>query len=229
MTTLQMSDEVSISRAEDRSRFLWAGGTVWDVVLGAEQTGGHVALLDQRGRHGDATPMHRHPAESEIFYVLDGTIRAFHGGTSVDLGAGSAIYLPAGQEHGMGVVSEQARIVTILTPGSFSRFVQAAGTPFSGDEPAQWEFDVSRLMHAAAEHGIEVTGPPPAVRAGAVAASRLAFGAWSSPCPRPGRTGCAVPSSTSTGATSRCSTGRSTRRSSPRCCPPAPSRTCSMA
>ena len=163
MTTLQMSDEVSISRAEDRERYLWAGGTVWDVVLGAEQTGGHIALLDQSGRHGDATPMHLHPGEAEIFYVLDGTIRAFHGGTSVDLGAGAAIYLPAGQEHGMGIVSDSARVVTILTPGSFSRFVRSAGVPFQGDEPAQWEFDVSRLMGAAAAHGIQVTGPPPTI------------------------------------------------------------------
>ncbi len=163
MTTLQMSDEVSISRSEDRSRYLWAGGTVWDVVLGADQTGGHIALLDQRGRQGDATPMHLHPHEAEIFYVVDGTIRAFHGGTSVDLGPGAAIYLPAGQEHGMGVVSDRARIVTITTPGSFSAFVQAAGVPVDGDEPAQWEFDVSRLMSNAAAHDIQVTGPPPTI------------------------------------------------------------------
>jgi quercetin dioxygenase-like cupin family protein len=163
MTTLQMSDEVSISRPEDRQRLLWAGGTVWDVVLGAEQTGGHVALLEQRGRHGDATPMHVHPREAEIFYVVDGTVRAFHGGTSVDLTAGAAIYLPAGQEHGLGVVSERARIVTITTPGSFSRFVQAAGVPLEGDVPAQWEFDVPRLVRTAAEHDIEITGPPPTV------------------------------------------------------------------
>lgn len=163
MTTLEMSDEVSVSRAEDRQRYLWAGGTVWQVVLSAEQTGGHIALLEQRGRHGDATPMHVHPGEAEIFYVLDGTIRAFHGGTSVDLAAGSAIYLPAAQEHGMGVVSERARVVTITTPGSFSRFVQAAGVPVEGDVPAQWEFDVSRLARAAGEHGIQVTGPPPTV------------------------------------------------------------------
>jgi hypothetical protein len=61
------------------------------------------------------------------------------------------------------VVSERARIVTILTPGSFSRFVRAAGTPFEGDEPEQWEFDVSRIVQAAAEHGIQVTGPPPTI------------------------------------------------------------------
>ena len=163
MTTLQMSDEVSITKAEDRPRYLWAGGTVFDVVLGAEHTGGHISLLDQLGRQGDATPMHRHPGESEIFYVLDGTLRAFHGGTSFDLAAGSAIYLPAGQEHGIGVVSERARILTILTPGSFSRFVQAAGTPVEGDAPAQWDFDVSRVMAAAGEHDIEITGPPPAL------------------------------------------------------------------
>ena len=163
MTTLQMSDTVSISRAGERRRLLWAGRTVFDVVLGAEQTGGHVALLDQVGRRGDATPRHLHRGESEIFYVLEGSVRAFCGGGSVDLDAGSAIYLPAEQEHALGVVSDRARIVTITTPGSFSRFVAGAGRPFEGEVPAQWEFDVPSLVAAAAEHGIEVTGPPPQV------------------------------------------------------------------
>ena len=163
MTALQMSEQVSITTAEERQRYLWAGGTVFDVVLGAEHTGGHLSLLDQTGRHRDATPMHLHPAEAEIFYVLDGSLRAFHGGSEVDLAAGSAIYLPAGQEHGIAVLSERARILTILTPGSFSRFVQAAGTPLDGDEPAQWDFDVSRIMSAAEQHDIVITGPPPSV------------------------------------------------------------------
>lgn len=161
MSSLAMSNAVAVTRARDRKRLLWAGGTSFDVVLGPEHTGGHVALVDQWGARGDTTPMHVHPDEAEVFYVLDGSIRAFHGGTSMDLDPGSAVYLPPAQEHAFGVISDRARILTLTTPGSFASFVTAAGVQIDGEVPAQWDFDVARIMTAAADHGIAITGPPP--------------------------------------------------------------------
>lgn len=163
MSLLPMSHALSVSHAEQRKKLLWAGGTVFDVVLGEEQTGGHVALVDQWGVRGDATPRHVHRDEAEIFYVLEGTIRAFHLDTSVDLAAGGAIYLPANQDHAFGVLSERVRLLTITTPGSFASFISTAGVAVEADVPAQWEFDVGRIMGAAAGHGIEITGPPPSL------------------------------------------------------------------
>lgn len=161
MSNLAMSTNVAVTWARDRKPLLWAGGTTFDVVLGPAQTGGHVALVDQWGAQGDTTPMHVHRDEAEVFYVLDGCIRAFHGGTSMDLDPGSAVYLPPAQEHAFGVTSHRARILTITTPGSFADFVTAAGVQVDGEVPAQWEFDVTSIMAAAADHGIEITGPPP--------------------------------------------------------------------
>jgi quercetin dioxygenase-like cupin family protein len=163
MSSLSMSDAVAVTRASERRRLLWAGGSTFDVVLGPEHTGGHVALVDQSGARGDVTPMHVHLDEAEVFYVLDGSIRAFHGGTSLDLEAGSAIYLPPAQEHAFGVISERARILTLTTPGSFASFVTSAGVEIEGEAPTQWDFDLTRIMAAAAEHRIDITGPPPAL------------------------------------------------------------------
>ncbi len=44
---------------------------------------------------------------------------------------------------------------------SFADFVRAAGVPVQGDAPATWEFDVGRILSAAAAHDIDVVGPPP--------------------------------------------------------------------
>ncbi len=161
MSSLALSTSVAVSRARERDRLLWAGGTTFDVVLGPEHTGGHVALLDQEGSRGDTTPRHVHRDEAEVFYVLEGTIRAFHGGTSWDLGPGDAVYLPPAQEHAFGVTSDRARLLTVTTPGSFARFVTAAGVRVDGEVPARWDFDVARIAGAAALHGLEITGPPP--------------------------------------------------------------------
>ena len=147
----------------DRPRLLWAGGTVFYVVLGAYATGGGLALLDQWGSLGDATPLHVHRREAEVFYVLEGSIRAWHLGTPHDLSAGSAVYLPAGQEHAFAVSSDRARVITVTTPGMFGDFVAAAGIAAEGVVPARWEFDVGRISAAASANGIDITGPPPSL------------------------------------------------------------------
>ena len=163
MSSLGMSGEVTVTRKHERSPLLWAGGTVFDVVLGGEASAGGFALLDQWGALGDTTPMHVHRNEAEVFYVLDGSIRAWHLGMTHDLDAGSAVYLPAGQEHAFAVTTERARVLTVTTPGGFADFVRAAGVPADGAVPEQWEFDVGRIMSAAADNGIDITGPPPSL------------------------------------------------------------------
>ena len=159
MSTLQSGPRLSLPT--NRRKLLWAGQTVFDVVLGAEHTGGAVALLDQHAGRGDVTPMHIHRDEAEIFYVLEGGITAWAGDEVHQLDAGSAVFLPAGQPHALGIRSEQARVLTVAVPGGFAGFVSAAGEPVSGEVPETWDFDIGRIMQAAPEHGIDIVGPPP--------------------------------------------------------------------
>jgi quercetin dioxygenase-like cupin family protein len=152
----------AVSRPGSRSKLLWAGGTVFDLVLDGSQTGGSVALLDQRGREGDTTPLHIHHHDAEIFYVLEGGVTAWANDEVHTLDEGSAIYLPAGQAHAFGIHTAHARIITVTAPAGFADFVRAAGTPVEdGTVPATWDFDLGALMAAAPQHGIEIVGPPP--------------------------------------------------------------------
>lgn len=107
--------------------------------------------------------MHVHRAEAEVFYVLEGGITAWAGGDVHELDAGDAVYLPSGQAHAFGIRTPTARVLTVTAPGGFADFVDAAGVPVSGDVPATWEFDVGRIMGAAAKHDIDIVGPPPAL------------------------------------------------------------------
>ena len=156
-----MSSLPVITRSADRERLLWAGRTVFDVVLGGDQTGGAVALLDQWGARGDVTPLHVHRSEAEIFYVLEGGVTAWVGDEQHDLDAGSAIYLPSGQPHAFGIRTERARLISVTAPGSFSAFVVEAGVPVTGRTPTVWDFDPARIRSAAPQHGIDIVGPPP--------------------------------------------------------------------
>ncbi|MDT4912035.1 MAG: hypothetical protein QOC66_1163 [Pseudonocardiales bacterium] len=160
MSTLAGSS-VAVSHGSDRTKLLWVGGTVFDVVLDEGQTGGSIALLDQVGIRGDTTPMHVHHNEAEIFYVIEGGITAWSGEDVVRLETGSAIYLPPDQPHAFGIHTATARIITVTSPAGFANFVRAAGQPVSGDVPATWEFDIGAIMAAAPQHAIDIVGPPP--------------------------------------------------------------------
>jgi quercetin dioxygenase-like cupin family protein len=159
MSTLE--GRAFLTHAADRRRLLWAGGTVFDVIIGGAQSGGVVSLLDQWGRRGDVTPLHIHNSEAEIFYVLEGGITAWVGSDVHHIDAGGAVYLPAGQAHAFGIRTEQARLITVTAPGSFADFVRTAGIAVDGHAPATWEFDVGRIMAAAGQHDIQIVGPPP--------------------------------------------------------------------
>ena len=150
-----------VTHAADRQRLLWAGGTVFDLIIGGEHSGGAVSLLDQRGRRGDVTPLHIHNIEAEIFYVLEGGITAWAGSDVHQIAAGGAVYLPPGQAHAFGIRTDEARLITVTAPGGFADFVTTAGIPFTGDTPTRWEFDPGRIMAAAGTHDIHIVGPPP--------------------------------------------------------------------
>jgi hypothetical protein len=56
----QFSSTVAMSDPERRQRYLWARNTFFDVILDEQHTVGAIALLDQRGGKGDATPLHEY-------------------------------------------------------------------------------------------------------------------------------------------------------------------------
>lgn len=123
------SGAVAVTRRENRTPLLWAGRTVFDVVLGGEHTGGSFALLDQTGDRGDATPMHVHRTDAEVLYVLDGAITAWAGDDATELGCGSAVYLPPGLAHAFRVEQDGTRVFTVTAPAGFADFVREAAIP----------------------------------------------------------------------------------------------------
>jgi quercetin dioxygenase-like cupin family protein len=131
-------------------RFL---GEPYRVRVSGADTGGSFAVLDTEAVRGHGSPMHVHRRDSEIFLVLEGTLRVVVDGEEHEAGAGCAAVLPAGLPHGFVVTSATARYLTMHHGTAFERFIGAVGD----------DGDRSRLAEVAAAHGIDVVGPPPAV------------------------------------------------------------------
>src|ERR687886_409298 len=94
--------------------------------------------------------------------VLADEVSVWAGDQHVVLRPGEFASAPKGVPHTYRVTSEErARIIVTSSTDEFARFVQAYGEPAPRRElPPAAPPDVERLGRLAAEHGIELLGPP---------------------------------------------------------------------
>ena len=123
---------------------------------------GEHSVLEMLAPAGDQPPLHVHHDSDEGFYVLEGEVTVWAGDECRVLGPGQFALGPKGVPHTYRVTSaEPARFVVTSSNGSVARFVQAYGVPAERPVlPTDVVPDVERLGRLAAEHGIELLGPP---------------------------------------------------------------------
>jgi quercetin dioxygenase-like cupin family protein len=139
----------------DTQRMIPFLGEWYHVRVSGQDTAGTFAVMETEATRGHGSPMHVHRHDSEIFLVLDGTLRVVVDGQEHEAGPGSAAVLPAGRPHGFVVTSTTARYLAVHHGPTFEQFVTAAAG--EGDNIP----DPSRLAVIAAAHGIDIVGPPP--------------------------------------------------------------------
>lgn len=140
----------------------WKTGRMTIKASGAE-TGGSFAQLETVDPRGTATPMHVHRNEDESFYVLEGEVSLLVDGERIDLCAGDYAFAPRGTTHAYIVRSQQARMLTTLTPAGLEELFVTLGTPVAdADQPAEGVLPpIGELVRSFGAYGCEVVGPPP--------------------------------------------------------------------
>ncbi len=118
-----------------------------------EDTGGAFGLVDMVDvPAGHMPPLHVHHNEDEGFYVLAGRVSLYLPDRRIDAQPGDFVLAPRGVPHAYRVGDAPARWLVTSTPAGFERFVAAV---------AQLdELDPETLTAIAAEHDIEILGPP---------------------------------------------------------------------
>jgi quercetin dioxygenase-like cupin family protein len=122
------------------------------ILVGGAQTDGTFALIESTAPPGDQTPLHVHHDDDEAFYVLEGELTAWVGDEKLVLRSGDAAFAPMGIPHAIRTGDEGARWLVTSTPAGFEPFVRAVG---AAGMPSPEE-----LTRIAAEHRIEILGPP---------------------------------------------------------------------
>lgn len=141
----------------------WFLGALLTIKADAAATGGRLGVMEHLAARGLGSPLHVHRREDEWFYVMEGEVTFWVGGRVVTAGPGDLAWLPRDVPHTFMVTSEQARFLLVVEPGGFEDFVRALSVPAERREiPPASDVppDMERLVAIAAEHGVEILGPP---------------------------------------------------------------------
>jgi quercetin dioxygenase-like cupin family protein len=123
------------------------------ILADAGLTGGRYGLVDMvEVPAGDMPPLHVHHAHDEGFLLLDGALTLYLPGREITMAPGEFALAPRGVPHSYRVGDAPARFLVLSTPGGFERFV--------ADVAALDELSPAALTATAAEHEIEILGPP---------------------------------------------------------------------
>lgn len=127
------------------------------VKVGDKETTNALTIIESECPPGWATPLHLHEQDDEAFYVLSGGMRVYHGEDVSRAEAGAFVLLDKGRPHAFAVDGDEPlRVLQLTWPAGFEHFVaEVAALPPGAPDPA-------RLAEIAAEHGIQILGPPPA-------------------------------------------------------------------
>lgn len=133
---------------------VWHAGMALRVVVGADATGGRLAICQVQAPPGSSTPVHRHEHEDEVVHVASGTVDVWQQGARASVDAGSSLLLPRGVPHRLSVGEHgSAEFFLAFLPGGVEHALVSAS---SGDPAAPLDpDDVAALL---AQAGVSVYG-----------------------------------------------------------------------
>lgn len=140
---------------------IWTLNTWMRYLATAEDTGGQLAVLEQRFSPAGDPPRHVHANEDEAVYLLEGELAATIGDNApLTAGPGDLVFLPRRIPHSLHARTPYVRGLVLLTPAGFEQFFAAIGQPAPGSElPEPAAPDVPAVVAAAARYGVAVLPP----------------------------------------------------------------------
>ncbi len=123
---------------------------VTEIYAARDQTGGSLGFLKQTIAPKSGPPLHVHPAEDELFYVLKGDFKVELGDKIMDAPAGTVMFVPRGTAHTFqNAGSEPGEFLVAVVPGGFEgMMVERQGA------------DAETVKALVQKYKMDVVGPP---------------------------------------------------------------------
>ncbi|KAB7731020.1 cupin domain-containing protein [Rudanella paleaurantiibacter] len=128
-----------------------------DIKVSVDDTGGQLSVLEYTGHQKGGPPLHIHPHQDEIFYVLDGQYLFQVGNEQQTLTAGDLIFLPRNVPHTFAQLSDAGRLLFFFQPaGKMENYFRTLGKLSGPPSPPEG----AKIF---ADHDMQVVGPPLAI------------------------------------------------------------------
>lgn len=151
-----------VRNADDAEKRAFFGGGLHEWKLLAEETGDAFYVFEDTMAKGKMTPLHLHPEAHELTYVVDGEIEVQVDGQRDRVRSGGLSFVPKGVAHAFVVLSAEARLIALQTPGSVGQaFYRGASEPATSDQSDTLDLARLQVTAVANPRGITLLGPPP--------------------------------------------------------------------
>jgi len=104
-------------------------GGYFRTLIAPQTTGNKLAALEFTLPKGAEPPPHVHVNEDESFFVLYGRISVIVGDTVTILEKGDALFAPRNIPHAFTILTEQATLINLITPGTLWNYFIAFSEP----------------------------------------------------------------------------------------------------
>ncbi|MEZ0481086.1 quercetin 2,3-dioxygenase [Planococcus sp. SSTMD024] len=151
------SDAFALASGEGKK--YWFLGTLMEVKVMGEETGGLFSILEEIDPPNFAAPLHIHHNEDEYFYVLEGEVTFTIGEQVISAKPGTFVFAPKDLAHMYKVEgTEPAKILSMLAPAGLEKLFIDCSVPADGYKlpPEDVQTDMEKLFGLASEYGVEV-------------------------------------------------------------------------
>lgn len=149
-----------IGHASDHERLAYSSGAEVAIMLDATLTGGQLTVIDTHSRRGDASPVHVHRHDDEVFLLLDGAMTVWVGDQRHELSPGAIAFLPRNIPHAVRCDMATRAFVLCAPAGHQESVFRAGGWDPRKPPPDGRQMSKEGLGRVAEDAGHTVIGPP---------------------------------------------------------------------
>lgn len=141
---------VKANESRFNEKTLIGGNSPNDIKVSAKDTNGDLTAFTYTGQAKGGPPLHVHPFQDEIFFILEGNFLFQVGEEQHQLTKGDTIFLPRNVPHTFAQLTDQGHVFFLFQPsGKMEDFFRAAGDSKTNPDPKLFD-----------HHDIHIVGPP---------------------------------------------------------------------
>ncbi len=125
-----------------------------DIKVSTKDTDGALSISEYTGYTKGGPPLHIHPAQDEVFIILEGEHLFQLGDTQYRLTTGDTIFIPRNTPHAPAQLSDKGKYLFFFTPsGKMEDFFRSLGALPAQASPQEF-------VKVFTDHDMKVVGPP---------------------------------------------------------------------